>query len=931
MKLKHLSQCLALAGFATCAFAQQTTEQSLQRVEITGSSIKRIAKEGALPIQVITSEDMTRQGITSAEQLLRSLGVNAAGADTAESNNNVFGADTDRLMGGAATANLRGLGASNTLVLLNGRRVSTHGMSGGAVDLNAIPMAAVARVEVLKDGASAIYGTDAIGGVINFILKNDFNGAAIDVDYSQPQRSGGGATRRVSLTVGKGSLTEDKFNLMASLTADKNDILRGSARDWANGFQPALGLSPNSSSAPFANIINASGSALPSAGSTVGTTDTTKYTRINVLGIQGQCDAIPTMVPFQTALWSGAYGGATPANSKYMCNTDYGRQYMLAAPKDATNFVARGGLKLSSTDTAFVEVTTSRTSVLAELTPTQFSTTAAAGNFYPVNGPYYLNLKNYGVNQFDPTKPISYRWRMQDFGNRVIENVSENARVLVGLDGEIGSYSYKLGVSKAQAEGFYNLVDGYAYSVKLNDALKTGLINPWVLPGQTQTAAAMALIESTKARGRVGGGKTGLTQVDGTLSGELMKLPAGSLEFAAGFDLRRETYEFAQVAGGFTCVSTLATTVATDVLLCPGNSTVPPTARDIRAVFSELAVPVFKGLDLQLAVRHDQYSGAIGSTTNPKAAFRYQPTATVMFRGSVNTGFRAPTFQQQTPNTAPRNLTGAFSDPVKCPTDPTQCAILQLPYTDSGNTDLKPEKSKQGTIGFVVVPLDGATFSVDYWHVDLSDRISKLTTSDIITNYQEFSDRFIRDANGNVTQIAAGWINAADSKTSGIDWSASFNGKHSAGTWRANVNGTYMISHKERLALALPMVEYVGQFGTRTLYLRNKVSADFTWTTGPWSATVNGSYSSGYRDQAFKSTTPPPGFNEFVNSYSIFGLFTTYKGFKNTSITVGVRNLFDTQPPFTHHDVDDVVGAGWDPRVADPRGRTLTANIKYQF
>jgi iron complex outermembrane receptor protein len=149
-------------------YAQTAT---LQRVEITGSSIKRIAAEGALPVQVITSAEITRQGITSAEQLIGRISANAAGADNATSNNNVFGGDTDRLTGGSANANLRGLGPSSTLVLLNGRRISTHGMSGGAVDLNAIPMAAVDRVEILKDGASAIYGTDAIGGVINFILK----------------------------------------------------------------------------------------------------------------------------------------------------------------------------------------------------------------------------------------------------------------------------------------------------------------------------------------------------------------------------------------------------------------------------------------------------------------------------------------------------------------------------------------------------------------------------------------------------------------------------------------------------------------------------------------------------------------------------------------------------------------------------------------
>ena len=176
MKLNKLARSLALIGIGTQlmmvgAVAQTTdTVQKVERVEVTGSSIRRVKDESILPIQVITAADMNRQGITSAEDMLRLLGLNASGADNATSNNNVFGGDTDRLTGGSSNANLRGLGAGSTLILLNGRRISTYGMSGGAVDLNAIPMAAVERVEVLKDGASAIYGTDAVGGVINFIL-----------------------------------------------------------------------------------------------------------------------------------------------------------------------------------------------------------------------------------------------------------------------------------------------------------------------------------------------------------------------------------------------------------------------------------------------------------------------------------------------------------------------------------------------------------------------------------------------------------------------------------------------------------------------------------------------------------------------------------------------------------------------------------------
>src|SRR4051812_42599382 len=178
VKVKKLAHVIALIGVASPAFAQDpapvpaAAPAPMQRVEITGSSIKRIAVEGALPIQLISREEIERAGITSAEQLVATLSANGTGADNMTSNQGGdFLSGIKSHNNGAAGASLRGLGSSNTLVLLNGRRVATHGLNGQSVDLNSIPLAAVQRVEVLKDGASAIYGTDAIGGVINFILR----------------------------------------------------------------------------------------------------------------------------------------------------------------------------------------------------------------------------------------------------------------------------------------------------------------------------------------------------------------------------------------------------------------------------------------------------------------------------------------------------------------------------------------------------------------------------------------------------------------------------------------------------------------------------------------------------------------------------------------------------------------------------------------
>ena len=932
MKLKSIVRAIALLSVAAPVLAQTTP--AVQRVEITGSSIKRIAKEGALPVQVIRAADLQQLGIVTAEQLLDQVGANAASVDNATSRNNVFGAEQDRLTGGSTFANLRGLGPTGTLVLLNGRRVSTHGMSGGAVDLNAIPMAAVDRIEILKDGASAIYGTDAIGGVINFILKTDFTGVSVGATYSQPLASGGGAKRRAQVTAGMGSLDKEGFNLMASLTADKNDILRGIDRDWATGFQPARGLSPDTTSAPHANILGSGTgtTALDATGSTVGPTDPLKYTNLNLLAIQNQCDGLPFGVPLAPNIQLWDKFGYTAANSTYRCATDYGRQFMLAPPVDAYNLVARGTFKLSGAHTAFVELVGSRTEVLAEFTPYQFSTTSNAATHYPVGGPHYLNLLNYGANQFNPTKPIAYRLRMADWGYRTLDNTSDNVRLAAGLDGEIGAYNYKLGLSTGRAEGESGMVDGYADTNKLIAALATGLINPFLMPGQQQTQAAKDLIESTKVRGRLFGGKTELMQFDGTLSGELMKMPAGPLEFAVGFDLRRESYDFSG-SQGFTCVSTFTATNAAlpnSVMGCPGNPSSPDKSRDVKAVFGELIVPVLKNLEVQLAVRHDEYS-QVGGTTNPKVAFRFQPIDSLVLRGSVNTGFRAPTVQQLNLGVVELALTGNFSDPERCAIDPAQCARVSLPYRAGGNPTLKPETSKQASLGLAFQPMPSLQLTADYWQVKLNDRIRSLSPAFMITNYGLFKDSFIRDAQGNVSYIQAGWVNAADSETKGLDLGMTHSADLFGGKLSTTLTATKMISHKERLIETAPLQQYVGEWSGTTLYLPWKASGSAGFKTGPWNTTLSINYKSSYNDENMSGydSTPLPA--RKVSEYTTFNLFSTYTGIKNFTLSAGIINLFDKDPPFTWHNVDGVVGAGWDPRVADPRGRTVQLSVSYDF
>ena len=917
MKLKKLAHLMALMGAVGPALAQQAAEPPMARVEVTGSSIKRIAKEGALPVQVITFDQMQKKGITNAEQLLQQISSNGTGADNQVSGNNVFGADADRTSGGGSFASLRGLGPNSTLILLNGRRIATHGGSGKAVDLNSIPLGAIARVEILKDGASAIYGTDAVGGVINFILKTNYNGLELAASTNQTE-AGGGAIHSLSFLGGTGNLDDDKFNIMGSLTLDKSERLDSSQRGFANGFQPSRGLSPDTTGTPSANQLTGAGTALGASFTRPG--DPNRYLQAGLLSLQGKCDTVPGMSQYQTALWKDV---TSPLRSTYSCAYDYGGDYVIQVPVERANGLLRGTYQFTPEHRMFVEALASRTKALAILTPAQISTTLAAGNAYPVGGPYYQDLSPY-IASYDPTKPIIYKWRADPLGDRTQESTTDNLRVLVGFEGTLaGKYDYRVGVSHAQSKSQVALLDGYANTSRLYAALGTGVINPFILPGQVQTPAALALLESTKFRGDLQHGKTGMTQVDGNLSGELFDLPAGALAGAVGFDLRREDYTYTQDAD------------ATQILLAPGNAGLPKASRDVKAFYAELLVPVLKDLEVQLAVRRDQYS-VFGATTNPKVAFRYQPLESLLFRGSASKGFLAPSFTQLYTASLDQELPSGVNDPVGCashPGDPRFCAIERLDYKSGGNPNLKPETSKQGSLGFVIEPVKGWSASVDYWAINSKDRILNRTPQIVLANPVTLAGNIIRNPDDTINYVQAGWINAAGSKTRGADI-----GLHAEGTawdgykWAAQVDSTWTQSFKFSELPGQAYREYVGSFYTRDLYLRWKSNATLSLAKGDWSGLLSSRYASGYRDQVPNGGRSfPAGFDPLVDDYLTFGLSVTYTGIPHVSLTAGVQNLFDKNPPFTAHNVDEVVGAGWDPRVADPRGRAYTLLAKYTF
>ncbi len=950
MKLTRLAHCLAKAGmitgsitgFALPAQAQQQSKEVMQKVEITGSSIKRTSAEGALPLEIITRKQLEAAGIVTAEQLIATLNVNGNGSDNLASNADVT-TGAQRGNNGASSANLRGQGADSTLVLLNGRRIATHGMKGAAVDLNSIPMAAVERVEILKDGASAIYGTDAIGGVINFILRKNFQGIQAQT-FADLTQSPGGDINRVSLLAGFGNLDSDNYNVLLTASHSENQALRGDQRDFVNTFQPDRGLSVDTRGTPFATVFATSlGNTILSNKSNNGPLwpgSNQSANAINILNLPGAagCNSIDGMSAYDYRLWD-------QAASRYACAWDTGRAAVLQQSVKNNNFVSRATLNIGGGHQVFAELLGSRVEVAKSFSPNQISPGSSfpASSFYPKTGAAYDMVFNAIAAQIPSIRsnyglPIAYRWRCMECGNREINTSTDAARLQLGADGQLGQWDYRVGLSRAYSESQSTLGSGYNYTNALASALGSGLINPFLLPGQKQSQAAMDLINSTSAKGVVlYGGKTTQTQADAAVSGALWKLPAGPLMAAFGTDLRREQYSFNGDAR--------AANARPAILNAPFDDTnaLPTVSRDIRALYAEFLIPVFKSLELTVAGRQDHYSG-FGNTFNPKLALRYTPVEQVLLRASYNSGFRAPSFNQlfngvtESPYSGKDLVDPATCAGLKADSNKPGCAVITPNILSGGKASLGPETAKQASLGVVWAPLSQFSMNLDLWEIRKENSIMAVDLNTLLQNYSLFKAQFIRDAGGNIVQIDQRWVNAGASLTRGIEVGASANGKLWNGKWTAGIDGSYLLEKKSRPNNNAPYgSSEVGRYTyTGDLGLRWKHSAYFSYSEGNWSSTLTQIFRSGYKDQVLPGVAngliTPANYNPDVKSYSIFNLSVTYNGFKNLSLSAGIKNLFNTDPPFAiNYDSNSGAGSSWEPRVADPRGRSVTMMATYTF
>ena len=757
---------------------------------------------------------------------------------------------------------------------------------------------------------------------------------------------------------------------MATVSVRDHRELRGDQRDFVNTFQPDRGVSVDTRGTPFATILPLGvgtgplgtgtplGTIMNSAGTAPflpGSTTIRASGGINPLDLPGGggCNQIDGMQAYDTRLWNFP-------EAEYACAWDTGRAAVLQQPIKTVDFVARGVLRLGEHELA-AEVTGSTADSAKRFSNLQLSPNTTTQNFaFPRNAAsqaVYDRVFNQLVAVFPTLEarrglPMGYRWRCMECGRREIETTTDTFRAFVGSDGPLPleGWTYRTGVSYAFSESESKLGSGYYYrnttrdasgAIIANgiiDALNTGLINPFLLPGQTQTQAALDLLKGASAEGVIlYGGKFSVTQVDASMSGPVFALPAGDVLAAVGVDWRREEYKF---NGDQRAAAARPVIIAAP--FDDGNA-LAGVKRDVKAVYAEVMVPIVTGMELTGAVRRDDYDG-FGSTVNPKISAKWRPIDQFMLRGSYSTGFRVPSFNQiyNASSTAP--YTGRdIADPGKCPggvpnVARPECAVVQPNIINGGKPDLGPEEADQLSFGMVFEPLDDFTMSVDWWRLNRTGTLQILTLQQLASNYSTFQDRYVRDTAGNLVSIDQRWINAGETNTQGIDLTLALRGDAWGGQWRAGLDGSKILEKRSRIAPSLPFgPSEVGIFTfAGDLGLDWKHSAYLSFRKGDWTGTLSQIYRSGYTNQELPGVTSgvvsPPAIDRQVDSYSIYNATVTWRGFEGLSVTAGIKNVFDKDPPFAiTYDSNTGAGSSWEPRVADPRGRSFTLLAEYRF
>lgn len=903
------SLCTHAVLLALSALSLNATAQSMQRVEITGSSIKRIDGETALPVETIKREEIEKAGVTTAAELLQKITSNVGGLTDGASISDVMGGQR-----GFNGANLRGLGVSSTLVLLNGRRLANFASPGdnSGVDLNNIPAGAIQRVEVLKDGASAIYGTDAMGGVINFITRKDYQGADASV-YGLKTAEGGGGKKTASLSGGTGDLGKDGFNVFGALDVQRLERLASSDRKFMQEYSLPDRLSPQLSSTTFPANVDLTSAQLATLNKSTylygsgpgGTWVPSPGRRVNfgkASCVNGSPNVVRPLGP----------GGTEGCSFNYMGDSE-------VYPKsDKLSFIGRATFVVADDHQVFAEYLHSKAQTAYAASP------ATSGSINGTSTGIYLPKDLQAKTGI--TTPINFRFRLTDAGRRTTEVTSEASRLVLGANGRVGEWDYDTAYNHSVSKVTDLDIDGWVSRTKLLDGIAKGLYNPFVAPTDD---SGKKFMDSIKIHGAARMSEGTSDSIDGKLTRALMPLAGGDAMLALGAELRREKTAFSSTAALKTN-DVQGDRSSSDELLADSSN-----SRDIAGVYAEFSAPFTKEWEGQFALRHDHYKGVTDpltgvttsnlDTTNPKIAVSYRPSKALMGRASYGTGFRAPSISEMFLPVR----SGTIASFVK---DPVSGEIAQFDVDRYGNPNLKPEKSKQLSLGAVFEPNASWSGSIDYWMIRKTDIISEIGEQTVFDNPVYYNDPkiVVRDSDGYVSYLQFKKENRGKLNTSGFDLALNWRGENSAnGRFSAGLAGTYITEYKFQSDPNSPMTNGLGVFRDDKAVQRWRHKLNVDWDRGPLNLSLGNTYFSGYRDQNIPGLADPGWNDRDVEAYSLWDLTGSYAVSKNLKIRAGVINMFDTPPPFTNQ--SRYFEVTWDPTYGDPRGRSFFVNLQYKF
>lgn len=875
-----ISSCVLQATCIHTVWAQAAPEP--EEVVVTGSRIARGSDfESPSPVLTVDRDSIERSGYNNLQQLMEKLPANGAGAFSTRGNNQ------DSTANGAASISLRGLGADATLVLVNGRRVAissfAENVTTNFVDINSIPVAAIERVEVLKDGSSAVYGSDAVAGVINIILRKDYEGIETAFSYGSAD---GYDEKNVSAIWG---MSGEDSNITMILDYFKNSSLfntergaMGSADQSARGGQDQR----SSRSYPGSFVIVRPN---PTPGG----------------------DPLTTTRPDPAC---------PPARATAdTCFYDYGPWNVLIPEAERTGFMLLGHQGLGGGIELFGELGIQHNTSFAQGAPTPLDNSAnLTVPWTHPNNPY--------TTQFpDGTAIRINRYRTVDAGPRQWDIETNNVRGVVGLRGKLTDQwdwevSAQRARSKSEQTGDRSM--GWVRTDFLQTEIDAGRYNPF---GATQNPQSVIDSITTSLVRR---GLSRFTMYEGQVTGELFDLPAGKVRMAAGAEYREES------------VSDVPDDQFQRGLIFGTEAVSAAASRDSWATFVEFAVPVLDNLELSLAARYDDYSD-FGDTTNPKVAVRYAPIETLAFRASWGTGFRAPSLAQI--GLGPSQESQFFIDTFGCDAGVAgACRSLDYNLIFSGNPNLKAEESETLNLGVAWKPVDSLEMTLDYWKINQDNKIDEVPFGFIYRQFCGVQDSTVctRAAPvggatlGELQTINVGFINIGEQNAEGLDLGGYYG--FDVGPGRLTLGLTYTrLLNFERVELNSAGTGFV----TRSLEGEYEYPEDRAQLTADWSAGSWGIYSSVNYIGPFQDT-PDANFDGVldydtvttpeVGSWTTVNLQFRYTGIEKVQLMVGVDNAFDRMPPFAVGDGDTDL-YGYVQSQHNPRGRFWNAKAIFSF